>query len=482
MTHSAWAPLLAFNAGLIVVLTLRPLWRLHLGPRAAYALWLLPLLAAVATQFPRAVDGWSPSVLVLDRAISTVASIAPAAGSDGSNWFALIWLAGSLLASSPFVAAGQRLQRQLRGVPVESDPRAEGLTVLRADFGPALLGLVRPVLVLPRNFEQSYTPAQQALAIAHECAHYRAGDLWVRSLALLLAICQWFNPLAWWSLQYLIEDQESACDARVLAGRPQDTPDYARALAAGESALPASGALMCSLHPKHPLLRRIAMLNCKPASQSRRMAATLFTLVILGAGSVLAWANGSDSMAQPADSAEFRIQINLQIDEGEYQEFGLGTRASEAARARIADPAGDVDLQVAVDRTAVANEVLLRLVVERDGVEVGRPAVVVKLNGDARIDIGEQSPNGYRGIRLDLTVSAPAELVHVAQTSTSARTLAIEVATRAGLRVENADLLPESPVEARFDGIQAESVLQLLAHSHGLKIIRSGNSMRLEKP
>ncbi len=222
------------------------------------------------------------------------------------------------------------------------------------------------------------------------------------------------------------------------------------------------------------------MLNRKPASRARRMAATLLSVVVLGAGSVIAWANGSVARQQPAGDAEFRLQFALQIDEGAIQEFGLGASASESARARIDHPAGDVDLQVSVDRTAVANQVFVRMVIARDSVEIGRPAVVVKLNGDARIEIGEQSTAGFSGIRLDLTVSAPAELVDMAPTPTFARTLAIEVAARAGLRVENPELLPESPVEARFDGIQAESVLALLAHSHGLKVTRSGNAMRFE--
>lgn len=480
MRSDLWITLLAFNAGLLLVLILRPLWLRQFGARASYQLWLLPLLAALATLLPQGPAAWYPLKIPLDRTLPALGTFAIASPAVGPAWPWALWIGGALATIGYFAAVRWRMHCRLRQAPREHQGVAGGLTVVRAEFGPALVGLLRPVLVLPQDFEQRYTPRQQALVIAHERAHHRAGDLWIRTLALLLVAAQWFNPLAWWALRRLIEDQECACDARVLAQHPFDTPDYARALAAAFTTSPASNALVCSMHPQHPLLRRIAMLNRTPDSPSRKIAARMLTLGALIAASALAWAGGGRSAGASAGDPDFRIGFEVQIDEGPVQAFALGVRASEEASATIDDDAGRIELKVAADRTGSANQTFLRLVLLRDGIEIARPAVIVNQNGDARIEVGESTPDGFRGLRMDVSVTEPAELIDMAPAASNARALANDVARRAGITLEGVELLPESPVEARFDGIQAESVLELLAHSHGLTTSREGDTVRFE--
>src|SRR3546814_11412734 len=56
----------------------------------------------------------------------------------------------------------------------------------------------------------------RVLAIDHELAHHRHGDLWANAAALVLLAAQWFNPFAWRAIRAFRFDQEAACDARVL--------------------------------------------------------------------------------------------------------------------------------------------------------------------------------------------------------------------------------------------------------------------------
>lgn len=401
--------LLTFNAGMLIVFGLRPLWRRQFGARASYQLWLSPPLAALATLLPQGPTAWRPIAISFERTLPAMESVAPGQIAASPVWPWGLWLAGALLTIGCFIAAGVRLDQRLRRAPRARDTRAGELPVVRADFGPALVGLLRPVLVLPHDFEQRYSTRQQALVIAHECAHHRSGDLWVRTIGLLLAAVQWFNPLAWWALRCLIEDQESACDARVLAQHPTDTFDYARALAAAPTTPPGSNALMCSMHQGHPLLRRIAMLNRTTSSPWRQIAARTLTLGVLTAASVLAWAGGGGTNGETVGEPDYRIGLDVQIDEGPMQAFALGARAGEQASARIDDTAGRIEIQVSADPTDHPDQTLLRMVVLRDGIELGRPAVVVNQTGEARIEMGEAMPDGFRGLRMDLKVTAAAD-------------------------------------------------------------------------
>src|SRR3546814_6584819 len=83
----------------------------------------------------------------------------------------------------------------------------------------------------------------RVLAIDHELAHHRHGDLWANAAALVLLAAQWFNPFAWRAIRAFRFDQEAACDARVLnmvdrdeaEGRGERTARYATAIVKARS-------------------------------------------------------------------------------------------------------------------------------------------------------------------------------------------------------------------------------------------------------
>jgi len=93
----------------------------------------------------------------------------------------------------------------------------EGTTVLVSESaGPAVLGLVRPAVVIPRWVLHS--PAEERdLIVRHEREHIIGGDTWLLALsALAVAAMPWNLPLWWqhWRLRLAVETD---CDARVLA-------------------------------------------------------------------------------------------------------------------------------------------------------------------------------------------------------------------------------------------------------------------------
>lgn len=82
---------------------------------------------------------------------------------------------------------------------------------------PALLGCIRPKLLLPCGFLDALSREEMRHVFLHELAHVKRGDIWSGWLFNLLLAAHWFNPAIWFARRRFIADREAACDARVLA-------------------------------------------------------------------------------------------------------------------------------------------------------------------------------------------------------------------------------------------------------------------------
>ena len=81
--------------------------------------------------------------------------------------------------------------------------------------GPAVVGLIRPEIVVPR-WLLARSREEQELVLAHEDEHVRARDhLLLGGACIAVALIPW-HPAAWWSLARLRLATELDCDARVL--------------------------------------------------------------------------------------------------------------------------------------------------------------------------------------------------------------------------------------------------------------------------
>jgi beta-lactamase regulating signal transducer with metallopeptidase domain len=173
----------------------------------------------------------------------------PVIVSEGSTWEQIIgalWLTGSVLW---WTVAGARLVRfrmSLRSawqVPPALQERAERLAaqlglarcprvyLLPAPIMPLLWAVAgRPCLLLPAVLWARLSPVQQETLLAHELAHLRRGDPWVRRLELVVLGLYWWHPLVWWARHELQEAEDQCCDAWVLWALPAATETYATTL------------------------------------------------------------------------------------------------------------------------------------------------------------------------------------------------------------------------------------------------------------
>lgn len=147
------------------------------------------------------------------------------------------------------------------------------------DVGPAVVGLLRPRIVVPAWLTQA-PPAQQHAVLAHEQSHLDAGDQKLLTVALCLLVFMPWNLPLWWQLHRLRRAIEVDCDARVLRGG-HDTITYGETLlTVGQWQSGYLGAVAAMSESKSFLERRIEIMMRKPAKWWRTAAAALGVLSI----------------------------------------------------------------------------------------------------------------------------------------------------------------------------------------------------------
>src|SRR6478672_13011011 len=124
-----------------------------------------------------------------------------------------LWLAGAAAALATLIFVHLRLRRARRGWP---SAVLHGRRVRVAPTeGPAVVGVVRPEIVVPR-WLLARDAEEQRLVLAHEEEHVRARDhLLLGAACVAVALMPW-HPAAWWALTRLRLAIELDCDARVL--------------------------------------------------------------------------------------------------------------------------------------------------------------------------------------------------------------------------------------------------------------------------
>jgi beta-lactamase regulating signal transducer with metallopeptidase domain len=131
-------------------------------------------------------------------------------------------------------SASSELQAQVRHLAARLGLKhCPGVWLVPARVSPLLWALGwAPSLLLPADLWVSLTPAQRSALLAHELAHLRRRDHWVRRLELLVLGLFWWHPVAWWARHELAEAEEACCDAWVVWALPEAGPSYAEALVA----------------------------------------------------------------------------------------------------------------------------------------------------------------------------------------------------------------------------------------------------------
>ncbi|MBL4942150.1 MAG: M56 family metallopeptidase [Colwellia sp.] len=169
----------------------------------------------------------------------------------------------------------------------------EKLTVKQSSHihSPILMGLMKPTLLIPEDFNELYNPEQQALIINHEVCHYTHHHMWANQVALMLLALFWFHPLAWRAYAAFRQDQEHACDQVVLdQKRTKSRIQYCKALVlAAETSPPNAFTLMSFKHngEQNFMFNRIEQIK-NMSAKSKAYSTTKLALIVLLSTSTLA--------------------------------------------------------------------------------------------------------------------------------------------------------------------------------------------------
>lgn len=94
-----------------------------------------------------------------------------------------------------------------------------------------MAGLIRPVVVLPADFAATLTRGEVRMALAHELAHVRRGDLWLAIVPACARILCFFCPPLWQIPgRHGASAREAACDQIALAATGASRARYGRLL------------------------------------------------------------------------------------------------------------------------------------------------------------------------------------------------------------------------------------------------------------
>ena len=174
---------------------------------------------------------------ILASPLPVAASTSSLSGVQSSAWLWVLpslWIAGFLFVWFWWWRQWRPVRsalRQARPVQLGTAYDVGNLAVMSSPstLEPGIVGIWRPVLLLPEGLVERLTPAQLNALIAHERCHVRCHDNLAAAVHMLVETIFWFHPLVWWIERRMIDERERACDEAVLrAGNDPD--EYAEGI------------------------------------------------------------------------------------------------------------------------------------------------------------------------------------------------------------------------------------------------------------
>jgi beta-lactamase regulating signal transducer with metallopeptidase domain len=128
----------------------------------------------------------------------------------------LVWAFGCAALMTRWLLLWLRVKATVRSAVLTATVESVPVMTSRTLCEPGVVGIVRPVLLLPEGIVDRLTSGQLQTILDHELCHVRRRDNLTAAIHMLAESVFWFHPLVWWIGARLVDERERACDEAVL--------------------------------------------------------------------------------------------------------------------------------------------------------------------------------------------------------------------------------------------------------------------------
>ncbi|MFT4558635.1 MAG: hypothetical protein ACI92S_004016, partial [Planctomycetaceae bacterium] len=165
--------------------------------------------------------------------------------------------------SLPTEALAQRVEALARRLSVSRPVRLAQSALVEV---PTVIGVLRPLILLPATAMTGLSTEQLDAILAHEIAHIRRHDYFINLIQTVIETLLFYHPAVWWLSGRILQERENCCDD--IASNVCENPiRYAESLVRMEELrAPAGGLAMAATGGS--LALRIRRLLGQPAHES----------------------------------------------------------------------------------------------------------------------------------------------------------------------------------------------------------------------
>lgn len=207
---------------------------------AASVKFLIPFSLLVAIGERARPESMSEGVQVLgaigQNAIAA-ALVSPASAAfpvEGSSvtWLGLlgiVWIVGFAALIARWYARWARIRKVVRSATPLAMAVPIPVMTSAAFREPGVVGIFRPILLLPAEIDRRLTAQQLQAILKHELCHVRRHDNLTAAIHMIVEALYWFFPPVWWIGARMLDERERACDEAVVQSG-NDAREYAEGI------------------------------------------------------------------------------------------------------------------------------------------------------------------------------------------------------------------------------------------------------------
>ena len=248
-------------------------------------------------------------------------------------YFVVFWTVGVLLLSIRLLGGLWRVQQWRRsGIAIKATELQEMAARLAAVLGlkrkfellesaqtvvPAVIGWLKPAVIVPTSLISGLTPAELESLLAHELAHIRRHDYLINLLQTVIETVLFYHPAVWWLSRVIRCERENCCDDLAVAACGSRVV-FAKALAKMEE-LRCGGPGLALSARGGSLLGRVQRLLAPTVTNRTEVwwpagAASLLSVAVFAIGLSLAAmtdaTNSNNALASTADRSDADDRYN----------------------------------------------------------------------------------------------------------------------------------------------------------------------------